>query len=359
MRRQEKYIIYTGLACFGLTALVDFILQLQEHEKRNEKMSWNSYNALRTLKSASVVGIAGGLVGNEFYKSEFANESKKPFSSDRFLKEILKKENIRLNPEKLFKMNGYKNEIKQKLAQEFQDELAYFPEETGSFSKRTAINSTYDIDIVLPLKKENSFGNMKNLSDGVHDKIDELFGENASVKKSKRGTTIVFQDNTSKHSFDIVYGKEIRCYAKDKKLNLYTRPDFFWQQGTCFKTNIGIQKGITFNQPKAREVIKVLKKYFDKNNLRIETTLMDQLVVEALSEKNYGSSCSTFENFLNSLEYISTKLSNKSIKDYANSNNNLLNKLTYTEKVTLLNFINSDLKKIQANEYYIRDIFNV
>jgi hypothetical protein len=29
---------------------------------------------------------------------------------------------------------------------------------SGSFSKRTAINSTYDIDIVLPLKKENSFG---------------------------------------------------------------------------------------------------------------------------------------------------------------------------------------------------------
>lgn len=66
---------------------------------------------------------------------------------------------------------------------------------------------------------------MKNLADGVQDKIDELFGEKASVKKSKRGITIVFQDNTSKHSFDVIYGKEIKCYAKDKKLNLYIRPE--------------------------------------------------------------------------------------------------------------------------------------
>lgn len=43
------------------------------------------------------------------------------------------------------------------MVDKFGNKLVTLPEDTGSFYKRTAINSNFDLDIVLPFKKKLRF----------------------------------------------------------------------------------------------------------------------------------------------------------------------------------------------------------
>ena len=210
----------------------------------------------------------------------------------------------------------------------------------------------------MPVKKNNHFGNMRNLSNQIHDKIEDLFEGEAEVIKRTKATSLIFQGNDGIHKVDVVYGKEIGNYKDDKNLNLYIRCPFFWQKGTTFKTNIDIQKNLLRNKPKIREIIKILKSYRDKNSLPIENTLLEQLVLESLSIYNYGKEFTATKNFEVSMNYIMERLSGTQILDYANSNNNLLNRIPITDRKIAIQQINNDLIKINSNPYYIKEIFH-
>ena len=249
-------------------------------------------------------------------------------------------------------------EVKDKLYNEFSDQLVCYPETVGSLSKKIAITNTYDSDIVMPVKKDNHFGNMRNLSNEIHNTIEDLFEDNAEVIKRTRATSLLFQGNEGTHKIDIIYGREIGNYKEDKNLNLYIRRPFFWQKGKTFKTNIDIQKNLLRNKPKIREIIKLLKSYRDKNSLLIENTLLEQLALESLSVNNYGKEFSVTENLLECMDYIVERLSGTRILDYANSNNNLLNRIHLTDRQIAIQQINSDLIKINSNPYYIKEMFH-
>lgn len=358
MRKQDKYI-FTGVAvAAGIVGLVDYFQQMKKLNRVGQKMTWENYNGFQALKKITVFGVVGGIVGNEVYKREFGEESKKGFSSDNFLKNLLSDENPNLNPEKLQKLKSITKEVKDKLYNEFSNQLVCYPESVGSLSKKIAITNTYDSDIVMPVKKNNHFGNMRNLSNQIHDKIEDLFEGEAEVIKRTKATSLIFQGNDGIHKVDVVYGKEIGNYKDDKNLNLYIRRPFYWQKGTTFKTNINIQKNQLRNKPKIRETIKILKSYRDKNSLPIENTLLEQLVLESLSIYNYGKEFTVTKNFEVSMNYIMERLSGTQILDYANSNNNLLNRIPITDRKIAIQQINNDLIKINSNPYYIKEIFH-
>lgn len=357
MRKQDKYI-FTGVAvAAGIVGLIDYFQQKEKLKRIGQKMTWENYNGLQALKKVTVFGIIGGIAGNEFYKWEFREESKKEFSSTNYLKKILAEENVNKNPEKLRELKQITKEVKTVLNEEFYHDLVNYPETIGSLEKRTAIGKTYDADIVLPIKKENQFGNLSNLSSSVHNKIANRFTGIAEVKKLRKASSLIFQGNEGTHKIDIIYGKEIGDYSSDRKLNLYVRPSFFWQKGKSFKTDINVQKSLLVNKPKVREVIRLMKTYRDRNNLSIENPLIEQLTFEALSAYNYGKEYSINENFEICLDYASFKLSNKRILDYANSNNNFLNKISESDKQATVDLINNDLMKIENNPHYFKEIF--
>jgi len=357
MRRQDKYIIGTATAVLAVAGLIDIWQQYKEQKEKGGKFTWEIFNGRRTLRLAVIGGISGGIIGNELYKARIIKEKRKSFSSDRFIKDILKTENIRSNQIKHNTVKTIKNEVKRTLYKTFADDLVAFPEDIGSQAKRTALDSSYDCDIVLPFKRHNSFYTLPNMSSVSHNTIVSLYDGKAIITKKKKASNILFDRLPVPVSIDVLYGREMGNYLEDKKLNLYVRPNYFWQTGTNFKTDIGIQKGILANKPKAREVVRTLKVYLKKNGLPIENVLIDQLVVEALSQKNYGTHFSVTENLLNSMDYIAQKLNNSSIKDYANSNNNLLQKMSFFSKEAIIDLLNSDLKKIEKNSHYIQEIF--
>lgn len=357
MRRQDKYIIGTAIALAGLSALIDIWRQNEELKQKGRKLTWEKFNGLRTFKWSAFGGISGSIIGNEIHNSIYRKECSQSFSSDSFIKKMLKNENIKSNPLKRKVLKDIKDELKATLYNTFADDLVTFPEDVGSLKKATALSSTYDGDVVLAVGKDNSFGTLENLSSTMHERIDYLYSDKAIVTKTKKATNLLFDSCDMRVSIDVLYGREIGNYNEDKKLNLYSRPNFFWQSGKRFKTDIGIQKNILVNKPKVREVVKAFKLYFIKNGLAVENCLIDQLVLEALSHKNYGTNYSVTENLLNSMDYICQKLNCDVINDYANSNNNLLRKIGSDSKATIINLLSSDLKKIELNKHYIREAF--
>jgi len=358
MRKQDKYIFNGVAVAAGIVGLIDYFQQKEKLKRIGQKMTSENYNGLQAFKKITVFGVIGGIVGNEVYKWEFGEESKKEFSSDNFLKNLVREENPNLNHMKLQELKSITKGVKDKLYNEFSDQLVCYPETVGSLSKKIAITNTYDSDIVMPVKKDNHFGNMRNLSNDIHDTIEDLFEGEAEVIKRTKATSLIFQGNEGVHKVDVVYGREIGNYKDDKNLNLYIRRPFFWQRGKTFKTNIDIQTNLLRNKPKIREVIKLLKSYRDKNSLLIENTLLEQLALESLSVNN----CKEFtvtENFVGCMEYIVERLTTcRRILDYANSNNNLLNRIHLTDRQTSVQQINSDLIKINSNPFYIKEMFH-
>lgn len=357
MRREDKYIFGTatlvGTAAFAL----DLWLQHEELKKKGSRLTWETYNGFRSLKWSAVGAVSGGIIGNALFKAKFQEECEESFSSDNYIKTLLRKESVKSNPAKYKAVKEMKDEVKATLYREFGEDLVTFPEDVGSLKKRTALGPDYDGDIVLSARK-NSFDTLSDMSATMHKKIEYLFNDMAIVTKKRKVSNILFHDLPEPVSIDILYGREIGNYKEDSMLNLYVRPDYFWQDGKNFKTNIETQKNILVNKPKAREVVKAFKLYFKKNGVVVENVLIDQLVLEAMSIKKYGTDYSVTENLLNCMHYISRKLNNTVIKDYANSNNNLLAKMDSNAKLAISDLLKSDLRRIELNHHYIREAFH-
>jgi len=85
--------------------------------------------------------------------------------------------------------------------------------------------------------------------------------------------------------------------------------------------------------------------------------MIEQCVVAALSEDNFGIHASPTENLLNSMDFISKKMEQKNLIDIANSNNNLHDKITDIQRGYISNQFQRDIKRIEGNPRYIKEIF--
>lgn len=356
MRRQEKYIFNGALIFGGATALIDILMQWLELKDKGIDFTWESYSGKRTVKRSMIGATMGGGLGYAYYRYKISEEEKLPFNSDEYVKKILTEEHLKANPVVFKKVAAHREKVKQWLVDKFANKLAAHPQDTGSFSKRTAIGSNYDLDIVLPFKKK-SYNTLEEMYYNVYEVVEKAYGKNAIVTKQSKAIGVTFGFEEDQIHFDIVPGREINNYVIERDLNLYVNPDWIWQRGSSFKTNIGLQKMMTVNKPEARTVIKLLKKYRDRNNLPLPTVMVEQCVVAALSNKNFGVYASPTENLLNSMDYMAEKMKHKNLIDVANSNNNLHDKVDNSQRSFISKQLQRDIKRIEENPRYIKDIF--
>lgn len=358
MRRKTRYMATGAVIVGGLTAIIDIILQWFEKRDEGKKLTWENYDGIRTLKRSAIGATAGAGVGWLYYQYKISEEEKLPFNSDEYLKKVLQQENIKNDGKYLKRVLQKRNEVKDWLINEFGFMMVNRkPEDAGSFSKRTAIASNFDSDIVLPFRKD-SYNTLKEMYYDVYEKTSRKFGQVAKVYKQTKGIGVAIESAGEEIYFDIVPGREINNYLVEKDLNLYVRPDWVWQRGSSFKTNLSLQKELTINKPEARRTIKLLKSYRDRNKLNMPTVIIEQSVVNALDSKNYGLHYSDTENLLNSMEFIANKVSQQSLLDIANTNNNLNDKLSATERFLLAKQLISDIEKISKKPSLIKEIFN-
>jgi hypothetical protein len=356
MRRKQKHIVYGSAIGFGVVALFDILKQWQEHIDKKIPFTWDSYNGLRTLKSGSIGASIGAGIGYLTYEYKIAEESKNPFNSDEYLKRILSNESLKAKPHILQRVLDLRENVKQRLAISFQNRLAVPPEDTGSFPKGTAIASNYDLDIVLPFKRD-SYATLESMYYDVHDVVDHAFSDRAIITKHTKAIGLTFEEESESFFFDIVPGREIANYRKDKKLNLYVRPDWIWQRGSSFKTNVRSQQRLAANKYEIRDVVRLLKCYRDRNGFSLTGVLIEQCVCEALSNKNYGVHPSITENLLNTMELVSKRVSQNRIIDDSNANNNLNEKISSMDREALAEQLLNDIEKIEDNPRYIKEIF--
>lgn len=358
MRKKQRYITQGAVIGFGVGALIDILMQWMEHIDRDEKLTWDSFNGSRTLMSGFLGGAIGTSIGYVSY--EFGNtlEDKESFNSDEYVNNVLRIENLKENPDLLEKAILCRDKVKLWMIDNLGSKLVSVPENMGSFTKRTANASCFDIDILLPYKRD-SFRTLEEMYNWTHDKLNREFSSHATVTQNTKAISILLKNEDIEINFDIVPGREINNYRTDRKLNLYVNPKVFWKRGTSFKIDASIQRNITTNKPEARRVIRLIKSYNIRNYLSIPSIIIEQSVVEALSHEKFGIFYSDTDNLLNAMEYLAEKLDQEVFLDFGNTNNNLNSKMTRDKKHTAVNLIRTDVEKIENCPYYLSEIFEI
>lgn len=356
MRKQNRYIANGAVIGFGAIALIDVLIQWFEHLDRGEKFTWDSYDGKRTLKNGLVGGTVGASIGYVYYNYETSVESREPFNSDEYLRSILRSEDLKNNGILLNKAVIFRDKLKSWVINDFGDKLASLPETTGSFAKRTANISEFDVDILLPFKKD-SFKTLEEMYEWTYARFKSKFGNQAIISKQTKAISIAFERGSDSINFDIVPGREINNYRMDRQLNLFVNTNSIWKRNSSFKVDTLLQRNITMNKPEARRVIRLLKIYNMRNSLNVPKVIIEQGVVEALSNREYGTYSSNTDNLLNSMKYLADKLEQNYYADSGNTNNNLNNKATYSERHYACSLLRSDVEKIESNQRYVKEIF--
>jgi len=356
MRRELKYPI----AGFGMGAIgggiANLIIQFSELEDEG-KSFWDNVNWDRVLKSAGRWGVAGAAGGYLYYQLKVAQESSLPFYADDYLHKVLMHYNVKGNKHIYNDAISKRESIKDFLKETFKGKLAGSPVNWGSTARGTAIGDNYDFDIIIPFKR-NSYNSLEEMYTSVYNILYKQYaGYNVEVRKQKRSLGITFFLNETELHFDIVPGREVNDYKLDKNLNLFVRPDNFWSNPSRIKTNLDAHRNLTKNRPEERKVVKLVKLYRDLCHSNIHSTLLQNITVKAFENQEASSSLSN--NFIHTLEYIAEKLPILKVVDPANTNNILTENVSSNEINNLVRRINNDLFKIENNDRYLKEIFQL
>jgi len=356
MRRKEKHI-YGGAALGGMiTGLSDMLIQYFNLKEGDS--FWKNWNAWRTLRITSIGASIGAGTGYVIYKTKRSSEERLPFNASKYLHSILNDLNISSNPQALSIVLEIRDEITEFVIAKFGDILSSKPEYSGSFFKRTAINSNFDFDIVLPFSKD-SFHSLEEMYETTYEAIlDEFSNESTEVRRQKRSIGITFSIDDFEYHFDIVPGREINNYKIDGELNLYVAPSNIFKNSTSTKTNIRAHKSITLNRPIERKIIKLLKFYRDENCLTIPSVVIQNIVIEAFDHKK-AIPYSLYHNFIYAMEYMADKIFRKTLKDLSNTNNNIMDKISHWDREAIADQLNSDLDKLKNDKRYLKEIFEI
>jgi hypothetical protein len=358
MRIRNRYHIKGFAWGAGLTAVIDIGMQWWEHQQQDRQFTWENFDGQRTFRRAMIGGAAGTGIGELLYQARRQQQRQQPFYADRHLYKILLREKLSSDPALLKKVESFRKRIKAWIMSEFEGHLAAAPEDSGSYYKKTQVAGNFDLDIIIPFSR-SAHRSLEHMSDDTYESLKHSFGREADITRHSRAITLCFTSGNDDVCIDIVPGREIGCYHKDHLLNLYVRPDYFWQTGTSFKTNVRKQQFVSVHTPHTRNVIMLLKIYRDLYCSKLPTIHIDMAVSEAIRRGSYGVHRSLLENLLNSMDLLACKLEQEAVWDCSNTNNNLNNKLSWSERTHISNLLLKDIERVQEDKHYLKEIFEL
>jgi len=354
MRKELKYPL-NGLAIGVLTgSVINLIEQLTELNRAGLPF-WDNVNTQRLFKSAVVGGGVGALAGYGYYLYKFEKESQQSFNSDAYLREVLRRRGFSNGNYSTYqRAKKLRNELKDFLSQIYRHRLAGCPIDWGSTARGTAINSNFDFDILVPFSKL-SFSSLDEMYYDLYQTLKDRYGNNR-VRKQNHSVGITFHLEGKEIHFDIVPGREINHYSTDKTINLYKKGGTF-ENSSRIKTNINAHREASVNRPKEREIIKLIKLYRDHNGLRIKSTFLQHLVIEAFNKRPPFQS--TYSNLLYGMECLVEELPYARVVDPGNSNNIISDRVDDYTRSLLADKIECDLTKLELNKSHLKEMFPV
>ena len=279
-----------------------------------------------------------------------------------YLKEVLETHKMSHVNNLLNKYRDKRKLVKEALEEHYKDKI-YSPLNSGSYAKHTAINTKFDLDVVVPFKKK-SFSTLEEMFDNVFDFLKETYGTEATLRKQKVSIGIVFyqDDNGDEISIDIVPGRELNedQYNEDNKLNLYINSKYgLLSKKTHLLTNIKAQIEHIKSKDNERKIIRLLKIWKSSNNEDYKSFLMELITIKAF-EKN-SISGDLWEMLESTMEYIRDNITKDgfSINDPGNSGNNVADTLDYWQKENLSSKMKNMLDRIEDNSDNLKIYFPI
>ncbi len=240
-----------------------------------------------------------------------------------------------------------RDEIKQFLNEQYGSKI-YDPFNSGSYKKHTAINTKFDLDLVVPFK-HNAFSTLEKMFEDVLEKLTEKYKDETTVKKQGVSIGLTF-DEEDEINIDVVPARETSqdSFPEHKDLNLHKT-----QNEGYLKTNIHAQIEHIKAKENERKVIRLLKIWKACHKYKYKSFFIELLVIKAYEESSPQGNL--WEQFKTVLNYIINNIQNKNftLKDPGNSNNDLAQSLDSKEKRTLISILESMLARIELNEKQI------
>lgn len=358
MRLRNRYQAKGFVWGASITAAIDIGMQWWEHKQQGKPFTWESFDGWRTCGWVVIGGGAGAGIGELLYQGHRQQERQQPFYPDRFLYKILLREKLSSDPALLKKVEAFRKKVKAWIISEFDGHLAAPPEDSGSYYKKTQIARNFDVDIIIPFLR-SAHQSLEHMYDDTYESLKRRFEKEADITRHCRAITLCFTSGEDDICIDIVPGREIGCYRKDHLLNLYVRPDYFWQAGTSFKTNVRTQQSLSTHSPHTRNVVMLLKIYRDLYCPELPTIHIDMAATDAIQTGSYGVHRSLKENLLNSMDLLARRLEQEAVWDISNSNNNLNNKLSRNQRTRISDLLFKDIERVQEDKHYLKEIFEL
>lgn len=285
-------------------------------------------------------------------------------NKDKHLTCALESHKIRKKKSLLDKHIEKKNEISEGLLETYGDNI-YTPFNSGSYAKNTAVNKKFDFDLVAPFKR-NAFDTLKDMYNKVYDFLYEKYKGVATVRKQKVSIGIEFFADSDGDvvKIDVVPGRELNKdqYEEDNKLNLYVYSQFgqLAAGSERLQSNVKAQiKNIRGNADKVflREIIRLLKIWKIHLNKPYKSFFIELITIKAFEKKDVTGEL--WDRLKIVLEYIRDNVSDVSLPDPGNSNNDVADTLEDYEKAALSNDIKYMIETIESNSDNIKLYFKV
>ncbi|MCB0745285.1 MAG: nucleotidyltransferase, partial [Ignavibacteriae bacterium] len=258
------------------------------------------------------------------------------------------------------KFKTKRNEVKEALESHYGSNI-YNPFDSGSFKKHTAINTKFDLDVVVPFKKD-SFETLDKMFDSLYDFLYDKYGEVAQIRKQKVSIGIIFDedDDGDVISLDIVPGRELNQdqYSEDNKLNLFVYSKYgIFSSSTYIQTNIQAQIDHIKAKENERKIIRLLKIWNNNDGKEYKSFLLELITIKAFEKEDISGNL--WEKLEKVMEYIKDKVAEDGFKliDPGNSNNDLMDTLESWEKTNLSNRMETMLERIDNNSDNIKSYF--
>ncbi|MGV8815958.1 MAG: SMODS domain-containing nucleotidyltransferase [Gelidibacter sp.] len=279
-----------------------------------------------------------------------------------YLSEVLETHRMSKIEDLVSKFKSKRDEVKSALLENYGSEI-YSPFDSGSFKKHTAINIKFDLDIVVPFKKDSS-ETLENMFDNLYDFLYEKYKDEAYIRKQKVSIGIEFNEDEDGDivSLDVVPGRELNQdqYIEDKNLNLYVYSQYgFFQKSTYIQTNIHSQIDHIKAKDDERKVIRLFKIWKNSNNEKYKSFLLELMTIKAFDKEDVSGN--VWEKIKKVMEYVRDNVEKEDFKliDPGNSNNNVIDTLENWERSNLSSRMQTIISRIEENSENLKTYFPV
>lgn len=279
-------------------------------------------------------------------------------SKSEYLEQVLQSHRMAHVNDLLDKYREKRDEIKKAIKENYTDR--YDPFDSGSYAKSTAINSKFDLDIMIPFKR-SAFSTLQDMFDNLFKFLKNKYGSKATVRNQKVSIGIEFYPDEEGDviSIDVVPGRELKQgqYKDDHKLNLNINSSGNDDGRNHILTNIHAQIEHIKSKENERKNIRLLKIWKSSNKENYKSFFIELITIKAF--ENTDTSGNLWDKLKAVMEYVRDNITkdNFTLKDPGNSGNDVADTLNSFERRNLSGRMNNMLNRINDNEDNLKTYF--